>query len=162
MPKVSAKHRRWGDILKASHGIAFFSATCRAQKTALLLARCGGIDVTIDSGLHEGCYGVLEGLRYEDAAERYPQAYAALMARDLDARFPAGVHVAETVREFSERTVNTLLRLLGSGSFRRIAVVSHGGVLDYIYRFAKNLPLDQPRSCDVFNASINRLTWCRE
>ncbi len=76
--------------------------------------------------------------------------------------FPAGAHVAETVLEFSERTVNTLLRLLGSGSFRRIVVVSHSGVLDYICLFANNLPLDQPRSCDVFNSSINRLIWCRE
>jgi 2,3-bisphosphoglycerate-dependent phosphoglycerate mutase len=101
-------------------------------------------------------------MRYDDAAECYPQVYAALMVCDLDARFPAGVHVVETVREFSERTGNTLLLLLGRGSFRRIAVVSHGGVLDYIYRFAKNLSLDQPRSCDVFNASINRLTWRRE
>lgn len=137
----------------------FSSDLQRAKQTALPLARRLGIDVTIERGLRERCYGALEGLRYPEAAERYPAAYAALMARDLDARFPAGVHVAETVREFSQRTVDTLLRLLTSASFGRIAVVTHGGVLDYIYRFAHNLPLDQPRGCDVFNASINRLTW---
>jgi len=164
---LNAEGQRQAQALGRSlEGVAldgiFSSDLQRAQQTAMPLAQLLGMEATIDSGLRERCYGALEGLRYTEAAERYPEAYAALMARDLDVRFPAGVHVAETVREFSQRTVDTLLRLLESGSFRRIAVVTHGGVLDCIYRFAHNQPLDQPRSCDVFNASINRLTWRSE
>lgn len=140
----------------------FCSDLQRARQTASPLAMSHGIAVAFDIGLRERCYGALEGLRYPEAAERFPEAYAALMGRDVDVRFPAGAHVAETVREFSERAVSALLRLLASGNFRRIAVVTHGGVLDCIYRFAHNLPLDQPRSCDIFNASINRLTWSAE
>lgn len=137
----------------------FCSDLQRAQQTAAPLVSGRSIALQLDTGLRERCYGALEGLRYPEAAERFPEAYAALMGRDIDVRYPTGVNVAETMREFSERAVSALLRVLGRGNFRRIAVVTHGGVLDCIYRFAHQLPLDQPRSCDIFNASINRLSW---
>ncbi|GAC1319974.1 MAG: histidine phosphatase family protein [Collimonas sp.] len=143
----------------------FSSDLQRAQQTAAPLAASRSMKLQLAAGLRERCYGALEGLLYPEAAERLPEAYAALMARDIDVRYPAGRHVAETMREFSARviatftTLITLRNVLGSGDLRRIAIVTHGGVLDCIYRFAHKLPLDQPRSCDIFNASINRLSW---
>jgi 2,3-bisphosphoglycerate-dependent phosphoglycerate mutase len=38
-------------------------------------------------------------------------------------------------------------------------VVSHGGVLDCVYRAANGMGLAPPRDFDVLNASINRLRW---
>lgn len=140
----------------------FSSDLQRAQQTAAPLAEARGMTLQLAAGLRERCYGALEGLRYPEAAERFPEAYAALMGRDIDARYPAGLHMAETMREFSARavtTLTTLLDVLAPGNVRRVAIVTHGGVLDCIYRFAHKLPLDQPRSCDIFNASINRLSW---
>ncbi|WP_211453543.1 histidine phosphatase family protein [Collimonas antrihumi] len=162
--------QRQAEALAASlDGVAldaiFSSDLQRAQQTAAPLAVARSMKLQLAAGLRERCYGALEGLRYPEAAERFPEAYAALMGRDIDVRYPAGKHVAETMREFSARVVTTLTALLdspASGDLRRIAVVTHGGVLDCIYRFAHKLPLDQPRSCDIFNASINRLSWNAE
>jgi probable phosphoglycerate mutase len=137
----------------------FCSDLQRAQQTAAPLAEARGMALRLETGLRERCYGALEGLRYPEAAERFPDAYAALMARDIDVRYPAGQYVAETMREFYARVAAVLPALLAAGDLRQIAIVTHGGVLDCIYRLAHQLPLEQARSCDIFNASINRLSW---
>jgi probable phosphoglycerate mutase len=41
----------------------------------------------------------------------------------------------------------------------RIALVTHGGVLDTVYRRATGMGFDLPRNFDVLNASINRVMW---
>ncbi|WP_211445161.1 histidine phosphatase family protein [Collimonas humicola] len=150
-------------LARSLDGIAldavFSSDLQRARQTAAPLTAARNLSLRLDAGLRERCYGALEGLRYPEAAQRFPEAYAALMERAVDYRYPAGVHAAETMREFYERTVSALLAVLRAGALARIAIVAHGGVLDCIYRFANQLPLEQPRSCDIFNASINRLSW---
>jgi probable phosphoglycerate mutase len=40
-----------------------------------------------------------------------------------------------------------------------IAVVSHGGVMDCLYRAAAHVALDAPRSWQLGNAAINRLLY---
>jgi len=42
---------------------------------------------------------------------------------------------------------------------RRVAVVTHGGVLDMLWRQANGLPLHGPRECDIPNTGINHLRW---
>jgi probable phosphoglycerate mutase len=163
IPLNAVGQRQAQALARSLDGVALDAIFCsdlqRAQQTAAPLAAARSVNLRLASGLRERCYGALEGLRYPDAAERFPEAYAALVGRDVDARYPPGQHVAETMREFYARVVTTLSALLAPGDLRRIAVVTHGGVLDSIYRSAHQLPLDQPRSCDIFNASINRLSW---
>ena len=40
---------------------------------------------------------------------------------------------------------------------KRIVIVSHGGVLDAVYRAAHGMDITAPRDFDVLNASINRV-----
>ena len=40
-----------------------------------------------------------------------------------------------------------------------MALITHGGVLDCLYRYAQNMPLAKHRDFDISNASINRMTW---
>ena len=40
---------------------------------------------------------------------------------------------------------------------RHIAIVTHGGVLDVLYRAASRIALDAPRTWQLGNASINRV-----
>jgi probable phosphoglycerate mutase len=42
---------------------------------------------------------------------------------------------------------------------QRLAVVTHGGVLDMLWRSAHGLPLDGLRACEIPNTGINRLRW---
>jgi 2,3-bisphosphoglycerate-dependent phosphoglycerate mutase len=137
----------------------FSSDLQRARQTAEPLAIAHGLSVQVDTDLRERCYGAMEGLRPPEIAQRFPQAYAALKAREPDVRYPPGVNVAETLNEFATRALGVLQRILANARHSRIAIVSHGGVLDCIYRHAENMPLTQTRDFAVLNAGINRLTW---
>ena len=137
----------------------FSSDLQRARQTAQAIAAPRGMTVHAEHGLRERCYGAFEGMLYSEISQRYPEAYAAWQAREIDARFPQGVHVAETLREFSDRVINTITRIATEGKYRRVALVSHGGVLECAYRAAQGLGFAHARDFDIFNASVNRFTW---
>jgi probable phosphoglycerate mutase len=138
----------------------FSSDLQRALQTAQAVAGPQGKAVAIDAGLRERCFGAFEGLQYDEIEARYPEAYIAWRARDRHARYPSGKHVAETLDEFFKRVADTVDRLLRRGDYRKVAVVTHGGVLDCLYRVASNrLDFAAPRDFDVLNASINRIRW---
>ncbi|SNT26490.1 probable phosphoglycerate mutase [Noviherbaspirillum humi] len=131
----------------------------RAYHTALAVAQPRGMEVVTDAGLRERCYGGFEGMLYADIGQRYPEAYAAWKARDIDARFPAGEREAETLREFAARALEAIGRLAGRAGQHRIAMVTHGGVLECAYRAAQGKGFEHPRDFDIFNASVNRFLW---
>lgn len=137
----------------------FSSDLQRAWQTAQAVAAPRGMTVTVDPGLRERCFGAFEGLLYDDIQARFPEAHAAWKARMPSVRYPAGQHVAETLDEFFARVADALSRLLQDRAYRKVALVTHGGVLDCIYRIANQLDIAQPRDFDVFNASVNRVQW---
>jgi probable phosphoglycerate mutase len=122
-----------------------------------VLAAARGMTVQCDPALRERDYGAFEGLRYIDIEQRYPDGYAAWRARDIDARYPAGQRSAETLREFSGRAVDAMYALAARNRNKKIAVVTHGGVLECIYRAATGMGLQRPRDFEIRNASINRI-----
>jgi probable phosphoglycerate mutase len=137
----------------------FASDLQRARDTAQGIADARGMTVQIDAGLRERCFGAFEGLIHSEISERYPADFAAWKERRLDARYTAGERQAETLREFAARALGSVSRLAGMVGHRRIAVVTHGGVLDTLYRHAYDLGYEHPRNFPVLNGSINRLRW---
>jgi probable phosphoglycerate mutase len=133
----------------------------RAKHTAQAIATPRGMVVQADPGLRERCYGAFEGLRHAEISERYPREFAAWRAREMDARYPEGKNVAETLREFSSRVLSAITGIASRPRHRnkKIAIVTHGGVLECIYREAKGIGYASPRDFDILNASINRLFW---
>lgn len=131
----------------------------RAKNTAQAIASPRGMHVVTEAALRERCYGAFEGLRYADINERYPQAYAAWRARDMDARYPDGKHAAETLREFSARVLHAIAEIASRNSHQKIVIVTHGGVLECVYRHASGIGYAAPRDFDILNASINRIAW---
>ena len=135
----------------------FSSDLKRAFGTAQGIAIPRGMNIQLDTGLRERCFGAFEGLNHPEINERFPDDYAAWKRRDIDARYPQGEFRAETLREFSNRAVDAITTL--ASAYRKVAIVTHGGVLDSVYRRAKNMGYEHPRDFDVLNASINRVTW---
>lgn len=129
----------------------------RAGDTALAIAAPADMPVQIDTGLRERCFGALEGLRHGEIESRYPEAYVAWQARHADFRYPAGVNAAETLSEFAERSLAAVRRIAAHHAGRKIVVVSHGGVLDCIYREAIGVPHSDLIAVEKRNAGINRL-----
>lgn len=138
----------------------FCSDLQRARQTAFALAAARDLPLQLDAGLRERCYGGFEGFLYDELAERFPAEYAAWQAREPDAHFPAGASRGETLRVFAERAVAAVLRLAQAArrdGLRRIAVVSHGGVLESVYRDVHALGHLPPRDFAIPNAGVNRL-----
>ena len=131
----------------------------RARDTAHAIATAHHKQVKIDAALRERCYGAFEGLMYDEISAHYPEAFAQWRARDPHARFPEGERSAETLHEFSLRAVAAVTHLAHQHQGGKIIIVTHGGVLDCIYRAAHGMDLLEPREFDMKNAAINRLHW---
>jgi probable phosphoglycerate mutase len=131
----------------------------RALQTAKAIAAPRAMPVQTEPGLRERCFGGFEGLLYADIGARYPEAYASWKARELDAVLPEGERDGETLRAFFERAIGAITGIAARSRHRKIALVTHGGVLECAYRAAQGLGPDRPRDFDILNASINRFAW---
>lgn len=137
----------------------YSSDLLRAYDTAQAVAIPRGMQVQSEQGLRERCFGAFEGLNHPEIKEKFPEDYAAWQRRDIDARYPDGERRAETLREFAARAVDCISRLASQPGKGKIAVFTHGGVLDSVYRRVKNMGYEHPRDFDVLNASINRVSF---
>ena len=131
----------------------------RAASTARAVAEIHDLPLHTDASLRERCFGAFEGLLYDELEAHFPQAYAQWQARDPHARYPDGERRAETFAEFAQRAVDAVSRIAEMHRGKRIVVVSHGGVLDAVYRAAHGMDITAPRTFDVLNASINHVRW---
>jgi probable phosphoglycerate mutase len=103
----------------------------------------------------EQAFGVLEGLDVPTIMAQHPELWAQWIRHDADYALPGG----ESVRTFQARVWRALDALVQRHAGRRVAVFTHGGVLDMLWRGAQGLPLHGPRACDIPNTGINRLRW---
>ena len=131
----------------------YASDLLRAMQTAQAVAAGTGREIVTDPGLRERGFGVFEGLTYAEIQQRFPEMSERWRKRDPTFGAPGG----ETLRDFFDRSVATVTRLALAHPGQTIAVVSHGGVMDALYRAAARIALDAPRSWQLGNASINRL-----
>jgi probable phosphoglycerate mutase len=99
----------------------FSSDLVRAVETARPIAEASGIVARRDPALRERSVGLLTGLTFAEAAERYPDAFAALMRRDADLRPPEG----ETHAECAARASQLLDDAMAQFPAGRILLVSH-------------------------------------
>lgn len=124
----------------------------RARQTAQPLVDSLGIACLSLAGLREQNFGQVDGMKIEDIQRQFPQEWRQWVLFDADYALPG----AESARQFHQRVMGALASVV-AGPARRIAVVTHGGVLDMIYRTAKGLSLSGPRECLIPNAAVNRI-----
>jgi probable phosphoglycerate mutase len=127
----------------------------RAQQTAQPAAAALGIAPRLVEALRERSYGVFQGHDSEEIAQRYPDDYARWQTRDPGFA-PAG---GESVRAFYHRIVHAVAAIVANHPGGRIACVTHGGVLDCVYRHARGLALDAPRDYALLNTSVNTVEF---
>jgi 2,3-bisphosphoglycerate-dependent phosphoglycerate mutase len=133
--------------------VLYSSDLSRARQTAAPLAVRKKLELRIDPGLRERGFGEFEGLSFKQIEQRWPEQAAAWRHRDPD----FGARGGEVLRDFRDRVVATVTRLALAHRGQSIALVTHGGVLDLLYREATRVALDAPRTWQVANAGINRL-----
>jgi 2,3-bisphosphoglycerate-dependent phosphoglycerate mutase len=133
----------------------YSSDLVRTQQTAAPLALRCGLSVGLDAGLRERGFGSFEGQTYQQIEARSPEHVQRWRQRDVHYQ-PGG---GEDLLGFNERCLNTVLKLAAAHAGQSIVIVTHGGVLDCVYRAALGLALTAPRSWQIDNAVINRFLW---
>src|SRR5690606_5333152 len=100
-------------------------------------------------------FGTFESLTYGEASERYPEHYARHKARDPDFDLSGG----ESLTVFARRVIDCVDTLVRRHVGQQVMIVTHGGVLDVLYRRATGRPLTAERDFDLANAAYNWLEW---
>jgi probable phosphoglycerate mutase len=133
--------------------VLYSSDLARARQTAAPLAERKGLPARVDPRLRERGFGEFEGLSFKQIEQRWPDQAEAWRRRDPD----FGARGGEALRDFRDRVLAAVTQLARSHRGQSIVLVTHGGVLDLLYREATCVALDAPRTWQVANASINRL-----
>ncbi len=137
----------------------FSSDLQRAWQTANEIARCHQLPVEIDKSLRERCYGICEGMMSDEIKMTYPELYEAWYAADPDLFFPDGERKTESPRQFHHRASNALFNVAARHAGKKLAIVTHFGVIETAYRIAQNIPLGTRCRMPVLNTSINRFRF---
>jgi probable phosphoglycerate mutase len=125
----------------------------RAMQTAEPIAEAVKSSIAADHRLREWKLGVLEGLVPTEAKVQEPEAYRIYFERDPEVEVPGG----ESIRCRLERATVCVQEIANEWPNGRVIVVTHGGILDDLYRFAKGIDLDTERDWKLYNCGINTL-----
>jgi probable phosphoglycerate mutase len=155
-PVGHAQAERLAARLTSEPAQRFFSSDLsRARETAAPVGRAWQMPPLTLPGFREQSFGVLEGLDVPTIRERHPDLWARWLEHSADFALPGG----ESLRQFHARVIAAVRELADAHPGASLAVVTHGGVLDMLWRTAHGLPLDGLRRCEIPNAGINRLRW---
>jgi probable phosphoglycerate mutase len=131
----------------------YASDLLRACQTAAPIAGELALPAVTESGLREQNFGRVDGMRVADIQREHPQAWAGWLRFEEDFAMPEG----ESTRTFHARVMDAVRRLVAAHPAQTVVVVTHGGVLDMIYRTARSLGLNGPRQSEIPNAGLNRI-----
>lgn len=163
-----AQARATGNALKDEGFAAIYSSDLtRARQTAeatAQLASCVAAHFTTHFATHfakvplqvlpelrERHYGIFEGLTYTEIEARYPQDYLRHKTREPLFAPPGG----ESLSALAERLGQAFDAIVHRHAGEAVAIFTHGGVLDILYRRAKGQPLHTPRDFTIPNTGIN-------
>src|SRR6266498_3036688 len=128
----------------------YSSDLARAIDTAAALADRIGVAIQPTEAFRERSVGVMEGLTFEEAANRHPDQYGALLRRDLDHVLLGGESYRQTLDRASRKLDEVIERYKGS----RIAIFTHTGTICILALHLMGA-LDAPQLKPVWIATSN-------
>ena len=132
----------------------YSSDLVRARQTAQPVAQSLGLSAVLLPELRERHFGRCEGLTFAEIEARLPEDARAIASRDPDYVSPGG----ESRRQHVTRVLTCVGALVERHRGQTVVVVTHGGVLDVVYRRVHGLPPEAPRDYPIPNAGINWLS----
>jgi probable phosphoglycerate mutase len=123
----------------------------RAFKTAKRIAATNGCEITPEPRLRERNLGIFQGMTEGEILDRYPEEWERFRSMEPDYRIPDG----ESSRDRIIRSKSLLDEVAVRHSGGTVLFVTHGGILDGIFRLVTGLPLDLPRQFKIWNAGVN-------
>jgi len=141
-----------GRALADESFVALYSSDLmRTKRTAEAVAGYVGLSVQLDRNFRERHYGKFQGHTYDEAKARHPDEYERFRARDPELTFDSG----ESLTVFAQRIHGSMEQLARSHRGSAVLVVTHGGVLDIVYRMATSMPIERSRDFGIPNAGLN-------
>lgn len=125
----------------------------RTRQTAGPAATQLALPCIADAGLREQNFGALDGMRVDDIKAQHAEAWNQWTRFDADYAFTGG----ESTRQFHARVMQAVRRIAAAHTGQTLVVVTHGGVLDMVFRSAQGLSLDGPRQTQIPNGGLNRV-----
>ncbi|HEY6806602.1 MAG TPA: histidine phosphatase family protein [Pyrinomonadaceae bacterium] len=139
------------DALATKSITAIYSSDLkRAIQTAEPLAQLTGLPIQTTVAFRERSVGVMEGLTFEDAAEKHPEQYAALLRRDFEHVLEGG----ESYRQLLDRAWQKLDQIIEDNRGGTIAVFSHTGTICILVLHLMGA-LDSPQLKPIWLSSSN-------
>lgn len=111
------------------------------------------LDTVTDAMLREQNFGSVDGMRVADIRAQHADVWDGWTQFQADFVIPGG----ESTRQFHARVMAAVQRLVKAHPGQTLVVVTHGGVLDMVYRTALGLGLNGPRQSAIPNAGYNRV-----
>jgi 2,3-bisphosphoglycerate-dependent phosphoglycerate mutase len=127
---LSSRGRRQAEATAKALAAEKFSAIYssdlpRAIQTASPLARMAHVTLETTDALRERSVGVMEGMTFEEAAEKHPEQYQALLRRDFEHILLGG----ESYRQTLDRASRLLDDAIAQHKGGRIALFTHTGTI---------------------------------
>lgn len=151
---IEQAHALGGYFQRVDIDALYSSDLLRARQTAQPISDALRLPIVALAGLRERHFGRCEGLTIEEIRERYGDDAAAIKSRDPDYAAPGG---GESRRQHQVRVEKSVMQLVRRHPAQLIVAVTHGGVLDVVYRRANGMSLEAPRDYPLPNAGINWL-----
>ena len=131
--------------------VLYTSDLQRAAKTAKAIEQLFSTSAITNAGLRERHLGALQGLTTDEAPQLEPDLWKSHLSRNVTEELRGG----ESIQQFADRISTALEKIREQYLGKTVLLVSHGGVLDMMYRIASNQPLDAAKAVAVPNASLN-------
>lgn len=124
----------------------------RAWETAQIIVEKNGLRVSSEPRLRELKFGILEGLTFDEAQEKYPEMIAAWLS-DFH-QTPQG---GETIGLFNARVISLLEDLKRQHDEQTVLLVAHGGPLSELLRMVLELSPQKRWYLELENASLSEV-----
>jgi probable phosphoglycerate mutase len=137
----------------------YASDLSRAFTTAQAIASSRQLTVNKLPGLRERHLGHFQGQTWAEIEDQYPEDATRWRKREPDWTPQGG---GESLVMLNERIAALAHQIAAQHIGQHIVWVTHGGVLDILYRLATKQSLQAPRTWSLRNTAINRLLWTAE
>ncbi len=155
-PRGLAQARAVAQVLNDETFDAFYSSDLgRARRTATIIADKLGRRFLTDSRLREQHYGLMQGHDTKAARELDPEFFECLARGDADYAPKGG----ESRRQRHQRAITALSDIAGRHQNELVLIVTHGGIVDSLFRETLGIPFENPRHYSLYNAAVNRFSF---
>lgn len=135
----------------------YVSDLLRTRQTAEAICLHNRLAAVATDALRERHFGCFQGFTYPEAEQQMPEAYRLFKSRAPDYAPPP---TGESLTVFRQRIEGFMRAAAARHPGQTVLVVSHGGVLDIIYRLVRQLPITHVRDFPIPNAALNWISHC--